>query len=539
MTPNEKQLISRLVKKYAEKIGTEYTIAFVAEQNGMLAACQKLLQHIESDQTSTVEWLQFECGQHLVDLHSFVQEITQITRLFKPRQHKEDHYAVLGLAEGAGREEIKLAYRRLSKKYHPDTANPEEGDTQEKFIDINKAYHTLLEQQSTKQISTQEQETTGWRKRKKPAVSDPQKKQFFKWSLGLLAILVVLSVIASNSFRKRAMITGLRESKRPAVAAAQNNTVDSETPGSIPITPSTPETIAVPDSTPTEQWTENIADREMPPKILLERNPHTKGIDAEAASLENPTPADTFNNTPNPEPKVTAKEPVPPEQAVYKAESNDASQPDIIEQKTTTARSREHVAPPADKLPRLTVAPSPQVKNPPLARPQPQAQAQPEPQKQPQPQAETTSAETNLTTAQQPNADTIFKPTSEVHQKPDVFDLQKELDDFLQNYIDAYEQRNLILFARIFEADATENGVPFKDGMSDYSELFARTSEVSLQVDRRSFKQNDNLITVEARFTINLHYNNGNLFSGTGPIHFLLVKHKDELLIKDIQYAFE
>ena len=33
---------------------------------------------------------------------------------------KRDYYEVLGLAKGASDDEIKKAYRKLSKKYHPD-----------------------------------------------------------------------------------------------------------------------------------------------------------------------------------------------------------------------------------------------------------------------------------------------------------------------------------------------------------------------------------------------------------------------------------
>lgn len=50
---------------------------------------------------------------------------------------------ILGLRPGASKAEIKIAYRRLSKKYHPDVNQAE--DTHEKFIEINEAYKFLTE----------------------------------------------------------------------------------------------------------------------------------------------------------------------------------------------------------------------------------------------------------------------------------------------------------------------------------------------------------------------------------------------------------
>ncbi|MFD3088660.1 MULTISPECIES: DnaJ domain-containing protein, partial [Bacilli] len=51
---------------------------------------------------------------------------------------KRDYYEVLGISKDASKDEIKKAYRKLSKKYHPDI-NKEEG-ADEKFKEISEAY---------------------------------------------------------------------------------------------------------------------------------------------------------------------------------------------------------------------------------------------------------------------------------------------------------------------------------------------------------------------------------------------------------------
>ena len=58
---------------------------------------------------------------------------------------KRDYYEVLGLAKGASKEDIKAAYRRLAKKYHPDI-NKEAG-AEDKFKEVQEAYDVLYDDQ--------------------------------------------------------------------------------------------------------------------------------------------------------------------------------------------------------------------------------------------------------------------------------------------------------------------------------------------------------------------------------------------------------
>jgi molecular chaperone DnaJ len=51
----------------------------------------------------------------------------------------EDYYKILGVSETASEEEIKKAYRKLARQYHPDRQTGNEA----KFKEINEAYQTL------------------------------------------------------------------------------------------------------------------------------------------------------------------------------------------------------------------------------------------------------------------------------------------------------------------------------------------------------------------------------------------------------------
>src|SRR6185503_18592111 len=53
----------------------------------------------------------------------------------------KDYYAILGVDKKAGADEIKKAYRKLARKYHPDVSK--EKDAKEKFQEVSEAYETL------------------------------------------------------------------------------------------------------------------------------------------------------------------------------------------------------------------------------------------------------------------------------------------------------------------------------------------------------------------------------------------------------------
>ncbi len=58
----------------------------------------------------------------------------------------KDYYSILGVSRNAGEKEIKQAYRRLARKYHPDV-NPGDKSAEARFKEINAAYEVLSDRE--------------------------------------------------------------------------------------------------------------------------------------------------------------------------------------------------------------------------------------------------------------------------------------------------------------------------------------------------------------------------------------------------------
>jgi len=65
---------------------------------------------------------------------------------------KRDYYEVLGISKEASEQEIKTAYRRLAKKYHPDVSTEENAES--KFKEVQEAYDVLSDSSKRQQYDT-------------------------------------------------------------------------------------------------------------------------------------------------------------------------------------------------------------------------------------------------------------------------------------------------------------------------------------------------------------------------------------------------
>src|SRR5688500_1873966 len=66
-----------------------------------------------------------------------------------PTVQFKDYYQTLGLGRTASNDEVKAAYKRLARKYHPDL-NPGDTQAEERFKEVNEAHEVLVDPEKRK-----------------------------------------------------------------------------------------------------------------------------------------------------------------------------------------------------------------------------------------------------------------------------------------------------------------------------------------------------------------------------------------------------
>jgi curved DNA-binding protein len=79
----------------------------------------------------------------------------------------KDYYKTLGVERNAGEEEIRKAYRKLAKQYHPDY-NPNDKKAEERFKEINEAYEVLSDSKKRSHYDRLGSDYSQWQRRGAP-----------------------------------------------------------------------------------------------------------------------------------------------------------------------------------------------------------------------------------------------------------------------------------------------------------------------------------------------------------------------------------
>lgn len=470
----------KLIQVFSGISSTEDLVIFVAGTDGMLAFCQELIDRYDRNtQLPLIQDVGKICAATGVLPGALFAEVRKVLlALNRFYDTGQDHYGVLGLKSDASVEEIKKAYRRLSKEYHPDR-NLDAADGGKRFMEISGAYHALM-------INSGKRKTEGnapWRKKAGhgPGRSYRKERKFF---LILVLILVVsltgFSIFLSAWYTRQAALSQL-----PSYTMAKENGNAATAPQAME-EPSGSATAENTDAAPTPP--------ENPPPG--EEQPATNSVDPEAGDR-------LYQLAPDP-PQAPEPESVP-ERTIAQAQTT-----------ATAAKPTAALATAAAVQPvRMNEPP------PPAAREKVRATAAAEP---PATKREGSSA----------GEETGGMPPPPEEQ-PESSELIKEV---IKHYAERYNKRELASFLSLFAKDATENGQPVAQLGDQYRSLFDHTRAIDMQIHDASWQPDEGGFRLRGRFNANYTYNDGRSKEHIGDISFYLVDDRGELKIQTLEYVF-
>src|SRR5690606_7538121 len=76
----------------------------------------------------------------------------------------KDYYGILGVPEDADPKEIKRAYRKLAREYHPDANRANRADAEARFKEINEAYQVLSDPEKRARYDQIRHSYTSWQR---------------------------------------------------------------------------------------------------------------------------------------------------------------------------------------------------------------------------------------------------------------------------------------------------------------------------------------------------------------------------------------
>ena len=88
---------------------------------------------------------------------------------------EKDYYRVLGVSDTASQKDIKSAYRKLSRQYHPDT-NPDDKAAEERFKEVSAAYDVVGDAEKRKEYDEVRKLGPDGRHVRRPAARAPARR---------------------------------------------------------------------------------------------------------------------------------------------------------------------------------------------------------------------------------------------------------------------------------------------------------------------------------------------------------------------------
>lgn len=530
--------------------------SYVLETDPDLKIVGKLVHEIKVQDAATLKWIKQSCLVKRVNHVEFVEKINQLLTNYTtiPAQIRKQ-YQVLQLTPWANKDEIKRQYRKLAHQYHPDTSGGEGDGKRELFVELAQAYHSILEEEGYKFVSTPqiypsctavEQDKPV----KNPVVQRARRKNMI-WYITTCSILLVLAVVSERIYQDTVMIRQL------ATAHSVDQQKDGDKSPKVPSdSPSSKNTITneKPNAEENALLKSNVSHRT---EIISDSNQDlSKEIKGDATkNIQQVTdPIDLFDREEVQLIAETVK--ISGHDRIFTVssqdeadcrhkESNHPVQHNSIDRKAhksmpdyakRTQYQRDESRKNVTQTTRIKPPNYFAVKEAKLAVGMSQHSDTkdnidfPAPKKNPEVKTEKTVEKSH---AVQPISDS----SRELPVKNQAIDEQM-VRSFVNKYISVYNRRSLSSFKLFFTPDARENGKLVTERWSSYIQLFSQTEILALDFTVSRIKMQSAGAHVNGTITLHRSYPDGRKQTDNGLMSLYIVSIDRSLLVKNLEYSF-
>lgn len=571
ISTNDRLNIARLIREIVDGLSTEELIQFCSNHAGMIESCEQLVAEQEKNNPQTAQWLTDECLQNGITHHQFIEHLSPVLGLFSISS-TEDAYDILGVTHGSSIDEIKQAYRKLSRQYHPDTTTENKEDAVKKFMAISSAYRKITDSKSFNS-SQKRSYSTSWRYKEKKQSNRKNTKKTVIAIGSLCSLLLFITLLAPNIYKNNLLSSRMSTESINDKPLIGKEPLQQSTAAPTPVSMDTIDTKVSSRSNQLNSDQLSMSSPPVEPQEITSKSLATKTVSdekSEPSSLEVsslPSLAPSIASSNSSEPQVVVadnsnKVDHVTDHHIQQASANSVIVPkrdDAVRDRTVMAHTGQTVSQsipsqklstPPEKIKKIIAE---KQKNTPVADKKATTQkklittrSKTTKQKQLQlvivkePEKDTSQAHKKRVIANKEPAPNRKSVTEEKLKLPlaQVIDTDKRVQAFLQEYIQLYTSKDLNRFSELFTPDATENEIPFNELKGDYEKLFNTTQSLALDISEVSWEDSENYTKISGAFHLTLYYPKLRVVQAKGNISFHLNNEDSSYKIKQFTYSF-
>jgi len=508
-----------LVKLIATEKDRHQLISRVASDVRLLREAQRLFRDRQGSLIGKKDRLFELCQIYQLDPDYFDEQLRLIVYILNLVEHHEDYYRELGLTHDACQEAIKHAFRQLCLTYHPDRiSNNYNSDALERFLRINRAYE-ILNNEKLRREYDRHFAMPPWTEDS----SQEDERASFVWRNRLyhasgLALLVILLLIFSLLIDYQDWQTIRHFGSKPEGSARQDKSAAFGIPHAGRVTD-------LPKDRPVENGVEGSkpgSSKQMASRsVESEELAKIFGADKDDEWLQSVVMSMTLSRTRD---FFDAPDLIPNSSvgALEKVENGD-----LMESFSTPVKKGDTTN--ADDV---------------SSKPEKRQVNDGKPAKkglfystnQSGRNEEATASRT--TTQAMPAPDAKTRKSDHSDELGANQDLSDRIQDFLNRYVHAYEQRSLPLFIALFEPGALENGERIADLIPVYRKTFQQAEWIKYKLRVLKWYSSRNHIDVNANARLSMQLTGQPSWESSGFINLRLVPRGNDFRVRSISYSF-